>query len=216
MAKKKKNNDVEITIKPLNFRRAVFTIRGNSLLVQNKFSQKAKAMMMETQEAGSTAKKGKKRVAKDFNADYKNSQHISSARWNGIPASAFRLALISACKLCGYAMTRAKLTIFVIADGFDKDDKTPLVRITKGKAKRRDDTVRVGNGATDIHSRAMFDPGWECKITLEWDQDQFTLEDVTNLLVRVGRQVGIQEGRPDSKSSGGMGWGTFDVLGKAK
>jgi hypothetical protein len=216
MAKEKKNKKVEIVIKPLNFQRAVFAIRGNSILVQNKFSKKAKDTMKETQEAGSTAKKGKKREKKDFDDDYKNSQHISSAGWNGIPASAFRHALISACKLCGYAMTRAKLTIFVVSDGFDKDDKTPLVRITKGKPKRRDDYVRIGQGKTDIHARAMFDPGWESKVTLEWDADQFTLDDVSNLMVRVGRQVGIQEGRPDSKTTGGMGWGTFDVLGKAK
>jgi hypothetical protein len=26
--------------------------------------------------------------------------------------------------------------------------------------------------------------------------------------------VGVLEGRPDSKDSAGMGWGTFDVAGK--
>ena len=36
-------------------------------------------------------------------------------------------------------------------------------------------------------------------------------QDVTNLLMRVGQQVGIGEGRPDSKNSAGMGWGTFNV-----
>jgi hypothetical protein len=28
---------------------------------------------------------------------------------------------------------------------------------------------------------------------------------------RVGAQVGIGEGRPDSKNSTGMGWGTFEI-----
>ena len=41
------------------------------------------------------------------------------------------------------------------------------------------------------------------------DADQFSLTDITNLLSRVGAQVGIGEGRPDSKSSAGMGWGMF-------
>ena len=33
--------------------------------------------------------------------------------------------------------------------------------------------------------------------------------DVTNLMQRVGMQVGIGEGRPDSRDSAGLGWGTF-------
>jgi len=36
---------------------------------------------------------------------------------------------------------------------------------------------------------------------------------VTNLLSRVGMQVGIGEGRPFSKNSAGMGWGTFELEG---
>jgi hypothetical protein len=30
--------------------------------------------------------------------------------------------------------------------------------------------------------------------------------------MRVGIQVGICEGRPDSKNSAGMGWGTFKLV----
>jgi len=58
----------------------------------------------------------------------------------------------------------------------------------------------------------MFEPGWQAKISLEWDADQFSLADVSNLMVRLGKQVGIGEGRPDSRSSAGMGWGTFRLI----
>jgi hypothetical protein len=34
---------------------------------------------------------------------------------------------------------------------------------------------------------------------------------VTNLMQRVGLQVGIGEGRPDSRESAGLGWGTFAI-----
>jgi hypothetical protein len=60
----------------------------------------------------------------------------------------------------------------------------------------------------------MWRPGWEAKVRIRFDGDQFTLTDVTNLLMRVGLQVGIGEGRPDSKMSTGMGWGMFEVLGR--
>ena len=35
--------------------------------------------------------------------------------------------------------------------------------------------------------------------------------DITNLMKRLGIQVGIGEGRPDSKESCGLMWGLFEV-----
>jgi hypothetical protein len=209
----KKPEKKEIIIPPLNLERGIFKIEGDTIMVQNKFSEKAKREMIETQKAGSTAKKGGKKKPKDFKEMFKQSQHISEKGWNGIPASAIRAGCISACRLVGFKMTLAKLSIFVIEDGYDKNDKTPLIKITRGKALYRDDAVRIQN-TCDVHARAMFLPGWQAKVCLEWDADQFKLEDVSNLLVRMGKQVGLGEGRPDSRSSAGMGWGTFKVLGK--
>ena len=59
----------------------------------------------------------------------------------------------------------------------------------------------------------MWQTGWEAALRVQYDADQFTRHDVTNLLVRVGLQVGIGEGRPDSRKSNGQGWGLFDVRG---
>ena len=52
---------------------------------------------------------------------------------------------------------------------------------------------------------------WSAKVRIKFDADLFTTTDVANLLMRVGMQVGVCEGRPDSKNSVGMGWGTFEV-----
>ena len=211
--KKEKADGVHLVISPPNMETGRFLIRGTVPLVMNRFSQKAKLEMMETQKAGSTAKKGKKRTPKDFKAMYEAAKHISTQGWYGIPASAFRIAMVSACRLAGYKMSRAKLSVFIEADGFDRDDDSPLVKITKGKPKQLDAPVRIGRGSADIHSRPMWSAGWEVFIRIRYDADQFTLKDVSNLLVRVGIQVGILEGRPDSKSSCGLGWGLFDVCG---
>lgn len=201
-----------VVIPPLNMKRAIFHIRGD-IMVQNAFSAKARQQMKGDQEAGHSKRKGKAKEPKDFQAMFEGSQHRSIEGWPGIPASAFRAGLISACRLVGFKMTLAKLSLFVVADGYDRADSTPLVRITKGEPKYREDLVRIQQ-TTDIHARAMFEPGWEAKVCIQWDDDQFKLEDVTNLLVRLGQQVGIGEGRPDSRTSAGMGWGTFEVLDK--
>lgn len=213
MAKEKGQH---LTIPKPNFQTAAFPIVGTAPLVGNKFSARARADMKATQEAGSVAKKGKKREPKDFQACYKEAIHMSREGWEGIPAPAFRNAMISACKVCGFQMTRAKLSVFVLADGHDRDDGTPLVRITKGKAEYAEHFVRNATGVADIRPRPMWREGWEATVRVHFDGDQFTLDDVANLLARAGIQVGVGAGRPDSSASNGMGWGLFAIKEGAK
>lgn len=200
-----------ITIAPPNFQTATFTIQGTAPYVQNKFSRKAKEMMRRTQEGGSTTRKGTKREGKNFQETYEQAMHVSRDGWIGIPAPSFRNAMISACRVVGFKMTLAKLSLFVAADGFDADDGTPLVRIIEGEPRVHEGMVRNATGVADIRWRPMWEH-WKAEVRVKYDADQFTLQDVTNLLSRVGAQVGIGEGRPDSKNSAGMGWGTFEIV----
>ena len=206
-----KKKEEAITIAPPKFQTAEFSIVGTAPFVQSRFSEKAKATMRGVQEAGSTVKKGKKREPKDFNQCYLDSMYEEAIEgWRGIPASAFRNAMVSACKIVGYQMTRAKLSVFVEADGWDKDGNTPLVKITEGAPEQFESFVRIQQ-TTDIRVRALWRAGWKAKVRVRFDADQFTLADVANLMMRVGMQVGVGEGRPDSKSSCGMGWGLFSI-----
>ena len=107
-------------------------------------------------------------------------------------------------------MTIAKMSIFVIADGWDKTEpQIPLVRII-GKPTKQSDMARVETGQPYVTTRAAYHD-WSAKVRIRYDADQYSLHDVTNLLSRVGMQVGIGEGRPDSKNSAGMGWGLFSL-----
>ena len=206
----------EITIAPPKIKIAEFGIRGVAPYVQNKFSQKAREQMHAKQAAGSTAKKGAKREAKDFQAAYEGAMHKTAEGWCGIPAPAFRNAMISACRVVGFQMTRAKLALFVVPDGFDVEDGTPLVRITKGEPIYTELAVKNETGVCDLRPRPMWREGWEAVVRIKYDADMFTLPDVANLLMRAGTQVGIGEGRPDSRKSCGIGWGIFDLIGEAK
>jgi hypothetical protein len=208
-----KATDRSLTIPAPNFQVAAFRIRGDAPLVMNKFSAKALEQMRKKQEAGSTGKKGAKREPKDFQAAYENAIHRTGDGWIGIPATALRAAMISACKIVGFHMTKGKLAVFVQADGFEADG-TPLIRITKGEPFYHEALVRNETGVVDIRPRPMWNPGWEADVRVKYDADMFTLADVANLLMRAGAQVGILEGRPDSKKSTGQGWGTFEVLDK--
>jgi hypothetical protein len=198
-----------LAIAPLNMGEATIKIVGTAPYVQNKMSSLNRQKMMEKQESGERAKKGAKRAPKDFNAVYEGAMHRFQDGSFGIPASAFRAALISACRVCGFQMTKAKLCIFIIHDGIDADDGQPLVKLY-GEPRRRDMAVKLADGSSDIIARPHFDE-WSVDLRLRWDADMFSAADILNLVVRAGAQVGIGAGRPDSKSSAGMGWGTFAV-----
>lgn len=200
-----------VAIKAPNFGEATFMIKGAAPLVIHRFSSKTKNEMKAKMETGKAASSRKNREAKDTNDLYNEARYISKEGWDGFHAAALRNALISACRLVGFKMTLAKLSIFVIADGWDeKEPQIPLVKII-GSPVKQEDMARVETGQPYVTVRAAYH-NWSARIRIRWDADQFTLEDITNLLMRVGMQVGLCEGRPDSKNSAGMGWGLFDVL----
>jgi len=199
-----------IQIKAPNFGRATFQIVGTAPLVVHRFSSKIKMQMLQKMEQGKAAASKKDRPAKDSDQTFADARYISKQGWDGFNAAAIRNAMISACRLVSFKMTLAKMSVFVEADGWDKEEpQIPLVRIY-GEAVRQDDMARVETGQPYVTIRAAY-YDWSAKITIRWDADQFSLADVTSLLSRVGQQVGIGEGRPDSKNSCGMGWGLFEV-----
>ena len=133
--------------------------------------------------------------------------------WNGIPASSFIDAMITACKLVGSLMKRAKPAVFILADGFDEETNTPLVKIIKGTPHRCDMPVRLDPGVCDIRPLPVWNSGWEAMVRIRFDADMFDAKDIANLLMRAGLQVGIGEGRNDSKKSNGIGYGIFTIAG---
>lgn len=204
--------DRKVVITKPKFETATIEIVGSTPLVLHKFSQKSVDKIRETQEAGQQSRKGKTREARVFEDNYQAARHISKEGWDGIPASAFRNAMITACSVVGFKMTIAKMSVFVVADGYD-DEGTGLVRITKGVPHMDIRPGRNSNGGTDLRSRPMWEAGWRARPTFRWDTDQFSATDFANLLSRAGLQVGVGEGRPASKMSAGVGWGQFDIVG---
>jgi len=210
MAAAKSTATQTVTIKPPNFAFASFKVKGVAPLVIHRFSSKILTQMRIKMETGKAASSKKTREPKDSDQTYNEARYRSPEGWDGFHAGSIRCALISACRLVGFKMTLAKLSLFVEADGRDAEQpQIPLIRII-GKPVKQEDMARVETGQPYCTIRAAYHD-WSAKIRLRYDADQFTLEDVSNLLARVGMQVGIGEGRPDSKNSAGMGWGLFEI-----
>lgn len=200
-----------VVIKPVNFDQAVFGLRGkDGPLVIHRFSAKLKEEMKQKMETGKPASSRKNREAKSTDTAYEEARYRFEDGGDGFNASALRNAMISACRLVDFKMTLAKLSVFVEKDGVDRlEPQIPLIRIY-GEPRKQEDMARVENGNPYVTVRPAYYE-WSARARIRWDRDQFKLDDIANLLNRVGQQVGIGEGRPDSKSSCGMGWGLFDI-----
>jgi hypothetical protein len=203
---------VKVIIPPPNIKGVSIRIRGTSPLVINKMSARVRKGLQEGQEEGSTTKSRKKRTPKDFKLLYEEAKHIADEGWCGIHAAAFRNASIDACRTVSLTMTSAKLALFVRGDGLDNDTMEPLVKITKGEPRMWIAPTRNATGVVDMRSRPMWKPGWEALVKMIYDADMLRDEDVINLMARAGMQVGIGEGRPNSKKSYGLGFGLFEIV----
>jgi hypothetical protein len=222
-----KKTDTQIVIKKPEFTILQIPIIGTAPFVSNAFGQEAQEMMKADQLLGSEGSKKKKaqenkaKPPKDFDKGYRESMHQATSNeqgrhlakkdyWYGIPATSFKAALVRACCVCGVEMTKAKMCVFVMPDGFEADG-TPLVKITKGEPARFDKYVRLANGKPDIRARGRWDTGWEADLRVRFDATLMTQETIANLVVRAGISVGVGAGRPFSTSSVGQGWGTFEI-----
>lgn len=202
-----------LAVTPPNFGLVDLNIEGTSLLVMNRFPSKARDQMIAKHvEGGNAGKNRKKQDARDFEAEaYDASHRFAGDKGYGIPAGAFRNALVRAATFAGLKMTALKGAVFIEADGH-ADDGVGLVKIeSKTKPEMRIDMVKQQTTTTP-RARMAFKPGWRCKVRIQFDRDQLSPQDVVNLLSRAGVQVGILEGRPFSSMSAGQGWGTFKVL----
>lgn len=203
-----KVKETGVVISAPNFANMTILLQGTAPLVVARFSKKAELMAKMAE--GSSAKSKKERSARDYDKEAEDARYRSGEGWEGINAAAFRAGMISACRLVGFKMTLAKLSVFVEADGWDVQDGIPLVRVY-GESETYTAHTRNATGVVDVRSRPMYRE-WAVQLRVRFDADQFTTQDMYNLLARVGGQVGLCEGRPDSKSSAGCGFGTFQIV----
>jgi len=205
MAKKEKT---AVLITAPNFVVMEVLIEGTAPLVIERFSKKAELMAKMAE--GKKAKNKKEHDARDYERDAEEARYRSHDGWEGINAAAFRAGIISACRLGSLKMTMAKLSVFIVADGRDQSEGLPLVRIY-GESVAFQAHTRNANGSVDVRSRPQYRE-WACVLRIDFDQDQLSASDVFNLVARLGVQVGVGAGRPDSKKTAGCGWGTFRVV----
>lgn len=207
----------QVTISRPNFQVIYVPIVGTTYYCQQRFSEKSKRKMMESQRAGG-ARRRKAHDPRNFDDDFEACAYLAINRdgeeFRGIPSAAFKTAMVDATTLLSpkLDMKQAKKLFFVMGDGMDRTGGLP-VEITRieGEMQRLENPMKNTRGSTDIRVRAIWEPGWTAIVKIRFEESCSTPEEVINLLARGGACCGVGEGRPSSRNSTGCGWGTFDI-----
>lgn len=178
----------------------VVRVEGTSPLIVNRFSEKAKEMMLQAQMQTTRVKKD----AKDPHALYEASRYRLPDGRDGMPAAAFKAAMVGAARdFDGITMTSLKTAIFVEGEGAEQ-----LVPIL-GTPEMREDAVRNASGVADLRYRAMYHP-WAVDLTIEFLPQRVSESSLLALLNAAGRG-GVGEWRPSAPKSSTGSYGRFKV-----
>ena len=187
------NAPVAVQVPRINVQRITLTLVGDSPLITNKWSEKAKQQMLDKQmKKAKTAKE-----AKDPERDYQESLYEHPDGGYGFPCVAFKAAAVGACRFAdGIKMTEARGAFHVVGE---------MAKI-EGEPTMREDMVRVGMGTADIRYRGEF-KAWKAQLTIAYNASSISPEQIVNLFNLAGFGVGVGEWRPERDGS----YGRFHV-----
>lgn len=181
-------------------------IVGDTPLIVHAWSNKAKAMMLDTQtKATKTKDKPKRNPMDDFiqslywltDKPSKSTQSAfdtvaETAKW-GFPLTAIKQAANSAAYRLGWVKNQMELR----GSYFLKTEWGDMFEIQGNIPEMREDMVRISNGSADLRYRGEF-KNWHADITVQYNASgRLTLEQIVNCIDAGGRTCGIGEWRPE-------------------
>ena len=212
----KKEENLLIQIPEIKLKEAKVTIVGDSPLLIHKFSEKAKAEILNKQMQ--KAKKSVKEAKVPF-ADFIQSLHwltpmpdtngkneeelkeefekaLKEGAKFGFPSTGIKQSAISAAFRGGLAKNKVSLQgAFHI--------KGELVEIT-GELSMREDYCKIPMAGADIVYRGSFGEGWKSTFTVTYDESVISLEQIVQMINLGGFSVGIGDWRVEKGGNFGM------------
>ena len=213
-----------VEIKPIEMNTVEVTIQGDTPLIMHAWSEKAKRMMLETQQGKA---KGKKKEFKNPVDDFIQSMYwltekpdtdglseeeceqafdkaIKNGAKFGFPITAFKQAAISAAYRMGWSKDKMSLRgVFFI-----ETDYGDMVEIKSDVPQMREDMVKIGMGTADIRYRGQFN-NWSTTFRLKYNVNgQYSLENILNIINAGGVFCGVGEWRPEKDGQ----FGTYHIF----
>lgn len=193
----------EIVIKKIGRAMASIRVEGTAPLIVNRFSAKARQMMLDKQMGTANV-----REAKNPEQLYEASLYPLPGDRYGFPATGFKAAIVDGARYFkGSKLTMTDLRQMIFVKGETSDMLVPV----DGTPKMREDPVRNATGVADIRFRGEFWP-WSATLDIVYIPSHFKLGSLLALIDAAG-MGGIGEWRPASKQSKTGMYGTFQLDG---
>ncbi len=193
--KKAKAESGPIQLPKLEIKRMKVRLKGDSPLVVHAWSKKAKDEMLAKQMKKAKGAKEAKDPARDYEACFYRMPDGKP----GFPVIAFKAAAVDACSmLSGITKVEARGAFHI--DG----ELTEIL----GAPRMREDMVRIAMGTADIRFRPEF-PEWRVVLTIRYNANVLSPEQIANLFTTAGFSIGVGEHRPQRDGQ----WGMFHVEG---
>jgi hypothetical protein len=198
-----------IEIPEIKKQKLTLNIVGDTGLITHSWAEKA---IKEIQDKQSGKPKQGKKENRDPDEDYRASLYwlnkegelISPLKKDpnehgmfGFKAIAFKAAAVRAANDVGIPMTLARRWFRVPGE---------FVPIEFDRIEKRTDSVKIGQGTTDLRYRAEF-INWRCKLEIEFNASTTNAAQIVNLFNTAGFGVGVGEWRPEKNGING----TFHV-----
>lgn len=193
-----------VIVPPLRRTRMKVTIVGTTPLLTSRIPEDA---IPSPGPADKT--RGKKSQRKTGEELYLESRYMINDRTHGFPGRAVKQAMRGACRLLPdkkLNMTNAAIMFHTLTPDHHEYYKLKFKTVAHSKMYGRN----KDKGLIEVH-RAMYE-GWELEITIDFNEDCLSAQDVVNLL-RLAGEVGLGAFRPEK----GGTYGQFIVkAGKEK
>ena len=174
----------------MNIHSLKLTLVGDSGLISHAWSDRDKKAMLDKMMGAADVG----REPKNPKQEYEESLYKLPNGKYGFPAVAFKSAAVTACRFVdGVKMTEARGAFHIVGD---------MIEI-EGEPSMREDMVKVGMGASTIRYRGEFKK-WKAKITIRFNANALSREQVVNLFNVSGFGVGVGDWRPEKDGSFGM------------
>jgi hypothetical protein len=188
-----------VTLPPLQIETVNVTLIGDTPLIVHRWSEKAKKQMLDKQMKKASAGK----EAKDPERDFRESLYVLEDGTYGFPIIGFKAAAVTACTSIG-SMTKVAARQAFHVDG-------EFAVIEGDEPHMREDMVRVGMGTADIRYRGEF-KNWWTTISVKFNANVMSAEQILNLMQTAGFAVGVGEWRPEKDGQ----YGRFHVASAAE
>lgn len=204
---KKKTEEKEIILKPVEIKTIKVTIKGKSPLIVNNFNEKSRQQIIDAQMKKTKTKEPRNPIEdfmracywltpipEEFTMEAFEKALKEGARF-GFPAKGIKASIVSGAYRNG--MTKDKVSLngaFLIPE--------ELIEIKFKEIEMREDYVRIAHGGTDVRFRPEF-KDWSMTFEMQYNENSYSLEQIINFINLGGFSCGLGEMRTEKGGNNG-------------